>query len=317
MLNVAILCPQGLGDALLMMILSYHFQKKEHSVTFYHNQIDLIKPLFPNTSFAPYPSLSNFEEIFRDYDLVIIENDHSERAWTLIRLREQKKLNNVTFLFPKPCKKISEPRDYIFNTKVPVATNLAEASQKLLQMPDATKNNGLTLLKGIKNLHKNRVAIHPTSKDPKRNWKKKQFLSLATQLKKRGFDPVFIVSVQEKVDWEDIIAQGYSLYISTSLIDLATFIYESSYLIGNDSGLGHLASNVGIPTLTISGNPKRVRLWRPDFYTNKIVTLPLDLPNFKGIGFKFRDNYWQNFISVGKVLRNFKQLTLKKVSNDT
>ena len=314
MLNVAILCPQGLGDALLMMIVAHHFQKKEHLVTFYHNQPDLIKPLFPTMSFTTYPSINTFEEVFKMYDLVVIENDHSEKAWTLLRLRMQHKLANVTFLFPKPCKGLYEPRDYVFNTKLPVATNLAEACQRLLQMPEANKDNGLITSQGTKSLYKTRIAIHPTSKDPNRNWKKQQFLSLATKLKEKGFDPVFIVSTQEKASWEDIETKGYSLYAFPSLVELTTFLHESAYLIGNDSGLGHLASNIGIPTLTISGNPKRVHLWRPDWHLNHVVTLPFDLPNFKGIGFKFRDNYWQNFISVGKVLRSFKQLLLKKGS---
>ena len=135
MLNVAILCPQGLGDALLMMIVAHHFQKKGHAVTFYHDQPDFIRPLFPKMSFTSYPSLNVFEDTFKAYDLVLIENDHSEKAWTLINLRKQQHLTNITFLFPKPCKTICEPRDYVFNKKDPVATNLAKACQKLLQMP--------------------------------------------------------------------------------------------------------------------------------------------------------------------------------------
>lgn len=315
MLSVALLCPQGLGDALLVMIVAHHFQKKGHKVTFYYNQIDFIKPLFPEISFANYPTLEDFEDVFKKYDLIIIQNDHSERAWKLFKLRKEKRLSNLTVLFPKPYKDLHEARDFVFNQELPVATNLRQACKQLLQMQEATKENGLLLPQGIKNLYHNRIAIHPTSKDSKKNWKKKQFLSLATQLKNQGFDPVFIISAQEKPDWNEIETMGHSLYTAPSITALASFLYESGYLIGNDSGLGHLASNLGIPTLTISGNPKNLRLWRPDWFLNRMATIPFNLPNFKGIGFKFRDNYWQNFISVGKVLRNFKQLTLD--SNDT
>ena len=94
-----------------------------------------------------------------------------------------------------------------------------------------------------------------------------------------------------------------------SLKEVAAFLYESGYLIGNDSGLGHLASNLNIPTLTISGNPKRVRLWRPDWALNHVVTIPFPLPNFKGIRMRVRENFWQHFIPVARTLKAFRKLT--------
>lgn len=317
MLNVAMLCPQGLGDAFLMMILAHHFQKKGHVLTFYHPSHHLLKDLFPTILFAHYPPIADFEKVFSHYDLVLMQNDNSEKAWALITLRKEQKLPNITFLFPRPCPKAYEDSDYLFNQNKSVAKNLQLASQRLLQMPEATKENGIVIPKGTKSLYKNRIILHPTSKDKKKCWKKQQFLSLASHLKKMGYQPVFTVSNEEKPFFEDIISQGFTLSTFNSLIELSSFIYESGYLIGNDSALGHLASNLGIPTLTISGNPKNTKVWHPDWCLNCVVTLPFDLPNFKGIGFKFRDNYWQNFISVGKVLRNFKQLTLKKGCNDT
>jgi ADP-heptose:LPS heptosyltransferase len=317
MLNTALLCPQGLGDAFLLMILAHHCQKKGHQVTFYHEKPSLLIPLFPNMSFSSYPRLEDFETVFQPYDLVFVENDHSEKAWACLRLREQNTLNNLTFLFPKRYKNIAQPRDFIFDIQLPVATNLVQATKKLLQMPEADKSNGIICPQGIKRRYEKRVILHPTSQDPKRNWTKTQFLLLAKELTLQGFDPVFVVSHQEKEDWQEIALEGHSLYISSSLTELAHLLYESGYFIGNDSGIGHLASNIGVPTLTISGNPKRVRVWRPDFTMNHVVTPSITLPNFKGIGLRCRDLYWQNFVSVGKVLRNFKRLIAKQDSHVT
>ena len=61
-------------------------------------------------------------------------------------------------------------------------------------------------------------------------------------------------------------------------------------------------------TLTISGNPKRVRLWRPDWGHGKVVTIPFPLPNFKGINFRIRENHWQNFVPVSRVFKSFLEL---------
>ena len=98
-----------------MMITTHHFQKRGHRVVFYHDSPTLLSPLFPGISFVQYPSVSAFEEVFDAYDWVVVENDNSERAWALIRLRQSQKLSHITFLFPTPCKKAAEPYDYLFN----------------------------------------------------------------------------------------------------------------------------------------------------------------------------------------------------------
>lgn len=308
MLHVAILCAQGLGDALLMMISAHHYMQKGHQVTFYYNQPDFLKPLFPQVTFLPYPPLEAFASHFQHYDLVLVENDHSEQAWALSHLRSTRVLPHITFLFPTPSKHSYEPRDYLFNSHLPIATNLQNAMQKLLQLKSATKDNGLLIPPGIKQRYDRRIALHPTSKDPKRNWKQSQFLSLANRLKNLGYDPYFVLNTSESTAWKPLTTQGYQLFVFSSLLEITSFLYESRALIGNDSGLGHLASNLGIPTVTISGNPKRVKLWRPDWTLNRVATLPYPLPNFKGIQWAFRENYWQNFVTVGRVLSNFKRL---------
>jgi heptosyltransferase III len=49
----------------------------------------------------------------------------------------------------------------------------------------------------------------------------------------------------------------------TSLLETAACLRQTALLIGNDSGVGHLAAAVGIPTLTLfgPGQPERYRPW--------------------------------------------------------
>lgn len=301
----AILCASGIGDGLLMMIGAHHLKQAGYSPTIYHDSAKILSLLFEDEHFASHVPLEELENTLKQYDRVLIENDNSARAWHLFDLRKKGKLKNLTFFFPTPSKN-QEAGDILFDPNLPVASNLSIACVKTLNT-FPSKENGLSInpKKTLKKYPK-RIVIHPTSNDPKRNWKQSQFLRLAKKLKSEGYTLSFCVGPHERKDWE--LLEGIDLPSFKNLKEVKDYIYESGFLIGNDSGLGHLASNLGIPTLTISGNPKRVRLWRPDWTLGKVVTLPFPLPNFKGIHFRMRENVWQSFIPVGRVYKQFKEL---------
>ncbi|MDJ0652435.1 MAG: glycosyltransferase family 9 protein [Simkaniaceae bacterium] len=306
MKKAALLCASGLGDGLLMMIGAYHLKLAGYLPTIFHDAAKDLSLLFESDTFISHVPIEDLESILNQYDRVIVENDNSARAWHLFSLQNKGKLKQMTFFFPTHSKNMKKG-DFLFDPKFPVATNLSLACQKILQTPE-TKENGLTLPQDkLFKKYPKRVIIHPTSNDPKRNWKQEQFLSLARKLEKKGFSVVFCVGPSERKYWEKI--EEISLPKFSSLKEVKDFIYESGFLIGNDSGLGHLASNLRIPTLTISGNPKRVRLWRPNWALGKVATLPFPLPNFKGINLGIRENFWQNFVSVSRVYQTFIELT--------
>ncbi|MDN3507441.1 MAG: glycosyltransferase family 9 protein, partial [Simkaniaceae bacterium] len=150
-------------------------------------------------------------------------------------------------------------------------------------------------------------AIHPTSKDPKRTWPRKKFITLARNLQQEGYTVSFLVGPDEYAQWQDLSTEFF-IPQCASLNDTAKHLATCDYFIGNDSGLGHLASNLHIPTLTIAGNPKQITYWRPAFSPGLVITIPFELPNFKGINFRLRDVFWQNFISVSRVRKAFNKL---------
>jgi heptosyltransferase-3 len=303
MIRSALLCASGIGDGLLMMIVAHHLKKSRMNPTVFHSSHSFLSPLFEEHHFEDHIPLEILEKKLEEFDHVFVENDNSERAWHLFRLRDLGKLKHVRFIFPTKSKNFKEG-DFLFNPNVPVASNLAECCAAMLGSP-YSKENDLSFPEGTYKKHAKRVVIHPTSNDIKRNWGKSQFLSLANLLSKEGYAPVFCVSPNEREEWESL---GIEIPKFPSLKDVASYIYESGFLIGNDSGLGHLASNLGIETLTISGNSKRVKIWRPDWSNGKVLTPPLPLLNFKGINLRIRENYWQKFISVNKVFKTFLEL---------
>ena len=298
----AVLCASGIGDGLLMMIAAHHLKKCGYSVTIFHNVGKELSLLFEGAEFLPHPPLEALENTLKSFDRILVENDHSARAYYLFNLRDN--LPQLAFFFPTPSSQMLE-RDYLFNPEIPVATNLSEGCKKLLGTSPSKANDLPLPQEKSYRKYPQRIVIHPTSNDRKRNWFQRQFLKLADALTKEGYEVVFCVGPSERKEWENL----ENVPSFQNLKEVAHFIYESGYFIGNDSGIGHLASNLGIPTLTISGNPKRVRLWRPDWALGEVVTLPFPLPNFKGIHLPIRENFWQHFISVRRTLKAFKKLT--------
>lgn len=266
----------------------------------------MISPLFPSTTveFSTYP---NDFSLFQSFDLIILENDHSEKSFRLFSMRPQ--LKELFVLFHKPSH-MQTDSDYLFHPRLSVADNICTALKKWFN--DASKENGI-LSFPHRQPHPKWVAIHPTSNDPKRNWKLNQFITLAKRLKKKGFYPIFTLSKTEESLAHVIEQHQIEVRIFDSLIALAEFYTKCQYFIGNDSGPGHLASNLHVPTLTISGNPKHIAKWRPGFSTNYIATLSFPLPNFKGINLAIRDNWWQEFVSTRHVLRCFNRLRKEHV----
>jgi len=304
MTQVAIISAKGLGDGLLMMIVAHQLKKAGKIPTLFHHSPKELSSLFPDVTICPHPSL----EELSSFESVIVENDHSERAYALDALRKKEGWNHVRFLFPTPSP-LFQKGDFLFDRFMPVASNLHLACQSVLGIIEATKENGIMIPEG--KTHRrflSRVVLHPTSQDPKRNWHQKQFLKLANTLRKEGHEVAFSVGPSERSDWTFVQKEGFALPSFVTLKELAAYLYESGYLIGNDSGIGHLASNLNIPTLTISGNPKRVAKWRPDWANGEVVTLPFPLPNFKGIRLPIRENFWQHFISISRTLRAFHRL---------
>jgi heptosyltransferase-3 len=312
-LHYAIICAEGIGDALLMMIVAHHLRLHHFSVTVFHKSPNLITPLFPWARILPYPELAEFENTFKTFDHLIFQNDHSKKAFHLDQIRSSGILSSCRFFLITPSK-LARAHDFVFDNKYSLVENIIHATKKLLICPMVTKDNGiLSFETSSKHQFPKRIVIHPTSTDPQRNWKASQYLALATKLKNQGFDPCFVMTAKEKLSWTHPLALQFPIFIQDNLLDTAKLLHSSGFFIGNDSGIGHLASNLGIPTLTISGNPKRARRWKPSFSKGAIVTLAFNLPNFKGLVFRyfdgrFRDKYWHYFLPVGKVVKRFNQL---------
>ncbi len=284
-----------------MMIAAKSLIEAGYHTCVFSDEHQALKSLFPDYEFLPYPGLDAIREI----DFVIVQNDNSKRSWSLLNARP----DNCHFIFPKWNKRLSKwtyNNDYLCNDSSPLAQHITNACSKWLNRKTSKSVIINWLDKNQYRTKKRRVAIHPTSRNRLKQWSKNQFKTLAGQLQEQGFSPAFIVAEDERAEWKDI---GFDVPHLSDLPNVANYIHESGYFIGNDSGLGHLASMVGTPTLTISDNPKQIKRWRPSWQTGLVVASQVPIPNFKGIGIRWRDLYWQRFVSPNRVLKAFKKLT--------
>jgi heptosyltransferase-3 len=286
-MRCAVFSCMGLGDGLLAMVLAHNLRLEGHTVTLFHPFLAGLQTWFPDVAIRPFP-----EESPPDFDRVFIFFEKS--AWMERMIAGYGASAHI--LNPIATKNRDYPHwaEGQFDGRLTLVENLFRYCRDVLQLRQPVRTNGIK--NPFSRRFPKRVIIHPTSSRPGKNWPKQNYLTLASQLKKRGYDPVFIVAPEEVSDWPE--APRFS-----ALSDLAAFVAESGSMIGNDSGIGHLASALGLPTLTIGRSRDSLQFWRPDWSPGIILTPPSWIPNIKGL--RLRDRYWKPLIPVSKVLRTF------------
>jgi heptosyltransferase III len=287
-MNIAIFSCAGLGDCLITLILSHNLTLRGHKVTTFHPFMSQLQGWFPHLPIKPFPP--QFEEF--DKFIVIYE----KTTWMAEVLKEclANYRAQTTVLNP-----IATPNtDYPYWEEGRFDGSRTFADNLVTFLGDgAVKSNGIVIPDGVvPRKHMNRVVIHPTSSRPGKNWPRPKFLKLAQKLVSQGFEPVFIVSPQEKKEWPEAP-------LFPSLDAMARFVCESGYMIGNDSGIGHLASSLGVPTVSLFKNERSADFWKPAFAPGAICLPKGWLPNLKGM--RWRDKYWHWWLPVSRVLRSF------------
>jgi hypothetical protein len=157
--------------------------------------------------------------------------------------------------------------------------------------------------------HRTRVVIHPVASNTFKTWDADKFVRLAHGLRRRGLTPCFAVPPEEAAAWRRR-AQGVDVAAFAALPDLAAFLYTSGWFIGNDSGIGHLASALDIPTLSIFPRKGLAQRWHPRRHAPSatrdvpgaynVVILPIPL-----LVTKLKERYWRGLMPVSRVLAAF------------
>jgi heptosyltransferase-3 len=304
--RAGVFCHNGLGDGINCLVLSNNLHLNGWHVDTYQNAIGSMQNWFPHLPVQRYPSIDELPRILNSYDwFFVVQNDSDPFILQLIQEGKRRFPDRIKIIYLYPSKFIvNEPyySDCLTDPKVSIAENMRLFCERVLHLPKITKSNGFIPPTGIiSRKNQKRIAIHSTSARETRNWPKEKFIDLARYLRQEGYEPVFIPGVKE--GWEGL---EFEVAFFPTLDLLARYLYESGFLIGNDSGLGHLASAIGVPTLTLCRRKTWAQMWAPSFHKGVVVTPSSWIPNIRGM--RLRDRHWKKFISVKKAKRGFEKL---------
>ena len=337
-ITIGLFADIGVGDGLLWLILANNLQRCGYEVCLYSNNIYQLRNWFPKIALQklecdkPGNGYTDFIAELGKFDLIIAETSSLiRRIYTefpetlrqcLVFISMKHRLDaELTFTYSLQDFATGKQADQakLLYQMACAASGCAVGSLpglslvnkmtffcgNILGIDAATCDPGVVVPKGLSyRKYPKRVTLHPTSANPNKNWPPEKYISLARRLKDGGWEPVMCVAPNEWDEWNEKLKGELELPKFASLDALASFIYESGYMIGNDSGPGHLASCLKIPTLIVW---KRFndRRWQPGWFFAELVSMPFKIP------FIYNTKYWHYFVPVKKVVKQF-QLLVKK-----
>jgi heptosyltransferase III len=312
----AVLSARGLGDGLVALMLSHLLHLNGWKTVTYHcNQLSSLQNWFPHLPIMAPPSLDEASSLLSANEKIFLSFDgNSDVMLRIIQEGKKRCPEKIYVMNPSPSNKKGDPSSYDdlgFDPSLNMVENIQLFCLNKLGLEKTTKNLGIIPPPDLLiREEKMRVLLHPTSGRLGRSWPAEKFVKLALHLQQRLYNPVFVMNEREVSSWPGLVDQGIPVHLFTDLSDLASFVARSGYLIGNDSGVGHLASALGIPTVTICRHYRIAKIWRPGWGLNEVVFPFRWIPNIHGL--RLRDRNWKKFISVKKVLRSFEKILKKE-----
>ena len=111
------------------------------------------------------------------------------------------------------------------------------------------------------------IVIHPGGGSPKKCWPAERFVELAARLRAGGKAVRVLLGEVELERWPAALIEQFrataQVQTPVNLVDLLQQITPAAAFIGNDSGPGHLAGILGVPTVSLFGEASKVERWKP------------------------------------------------------
>jgi heptosyltransferase-3 len=289
--KAAFIMSPALGDTLNLLIVANNLALAGWRVDVFGAHAHALAEWFPTLNIAPALEPRDSREVLADYPYVI--QMHRDRPFAQLGDWHAGfiDLHEVEYARSPYC----------------MAKRFADFAAARFGLQDVVVSNGMRPPAGLVfRKQASRVAIHPEASTEDKRWLQGRFLDLYRRLRVSGLQVTFILEARERSRWEKQDGEPVPLRSFASTALLAEWLYESGWFIGNDSGVGHLASSLGIPTLTIFRRRGVAQRWRPGFATGEIV-----LPAWWVPTAGMKERWWRESISVGRVVKAFRGLRLR------
>jgi len=149
-------------------------------------------------------------------------------------------------------------QQFIEQSGLSLEARKADSSEVLIKATQTDINRGKEVLKEIDvDFDKKLVIIQPGSGGPNKCWHLDNFLAIAKQLGSKGIEVVFLLGPAEldrfsKTNIKKIKSGGRCL-MDLPLAQVLGLLSCADVFLGNDSGITHLASALGIKTFAVFG----------------------------------------------------------------
>ena len=150
-----------------------------------------------------------------------------------------------------------------------------------------------------------RVALHPTSANPTKDWTPARWLTLAGLMQQQSWQPEFLVAPADADRWRDLVGDLCPVAVPGALDDVALWLQDRVGCIATDSGIAHLASALGVPTVAVFRKASAAAFWGPAWGRAGTVAPRWSLPA------PLRRRVWPALLGPGQVLRMFDAVAVR------
>ncbi|GAA4325888.1 glycosyltransferase family 9 protein [Pigmentiphaga soli] len=270
-----------IGDTLISMVVANNLVRHGIAVTIFSRHLPALGNWFPGFRIEPAFDAGQARQRLEGFDVVL----HAYEADVVGDVRDWHPRVWIMDQWPT------------YRQVKPMIDIQLDLCRHCFGLDNLTRDNGLVAPADAGAAAvRNRVAIHPTASDIHKQWLPRRFLRLARRLRADGYEPWFVVAPDEQADWAWVEAQGFRLAAYASLADLARWLGTAGIFVGNDSGLAHLASNVGVPAVSLAIRPRIALRWAPGWAPSLAITAPPVVP-----GRWLREVSWKYLLPVSKV----------------
>jgi len=329
-IRVAVYPSWGLGDALLFLILAQNLANQGFRVTLFSDVIVALDAFFPDFSiqknnaqplddgvfdfvFAEkvslpvnlphaaerfaFLSMSSLPDALKPADPSVLLNHVASEKKDLLKpliagagvsLKHHYRGKSAVEALTLYC------RDFLQLKQVMRKPKLSSVSPVSLRESDCHPEQEIP-----RSAHNDRtavIAIHPTSSNAQKNWPARKYCRLAKRLLKKGYQPIFILTQDERALWRRFDLPEACTPAFSGLDAIFAFLSEATVFVGNDSGIGHLASLAGVPTITLTYIQNTHYFWRPDWSPNIWLASRWYFKCFGRV-------VWKPFLTVSRVSR--------------